>query len=87
MNHEIDYEFFQLRWCHHAELHRNKTGTEIRRPTDPDLCQGDQDWTQEKNRDTNTRTPNRRALTYPSPKTVEEWGPPHPSASLVTVLS
>ena len=37
-----------------------------------------QDWTKEKNRDTNTRTPNRRALTYPSPKTVEEWGPPQP---------
>jgi len=35
------------------------------------------DWTKEKNRDTNTRTPNRRALTYPSPKTVGEWGPPH----------
>jgi hypothetical protein len=35
-----------------------------------------QDWTTQKNRDTKTPASNRRALTYPSPKTVEEWGPP-----------
>jgi hypothetical protein len=40
-----------------------------------------QDWTTQKNRDTKTPASNRRALTYLSPKTVEEWGPPQANRS------
>jgi len=67
--HNVDSSFDHHRTAEYAPAKRR---TVNQKPEEKDL-------EEEQESATTTRTPTSRALTYPRPKMVEEWGPPQPS--------